>query len=516
MPRRPKPKNTLSAGQRAAMYEAEMEEKQRRLRDDSSNADIVPGKQIVDSVTEKVDDTVGEQGNVKAAKIKMLPKPQAVTVNVDFGVPVGVVKPMHGMCNGPKSYGADISELFRDIGVPSVRFDCTDTAISACAVDISRIFKDADADPYDPENYDFAVTDEYVEAALLTGAKVLLRLGESRDPFSGKTFARRIDKEILSRVCVNIIRHYNDRWANGFSYGIDCFEVWNFMTDLSVDENLEIYKTISTAIKLYDESIKVGGMSCQGLGDKTKNMLRFCKKNRVPLEFLSVDVFYNNPFEAAVEARDLALFAKKIGLPDVGIVVGKWCYAPVLSSKKGDNDLLIRTAEEKRNFFEAQRSLHGAAFAAAFMLEGSHVEEVCAGYHFDAQPMISPFCSICDRFGSPEKSFYAFKAYGELYRAGTSVLCEVEEKEGFARSGISALASVSELGHGYVMIASFDGCGTVDIRLDGIGDEMLTADVYMLDGVKNMELADSVPLSGMKKRLVMNVSAYGAILIKLY
>ena len=63
---------------------------------------------------------------------------------------------------------------------------------------------------------------------------------------------------------------------------------------------------------------------------------------------------------------------------------------------------------------------------------------------------------------------------------------------------------------------SFDGCGVVDLRIDGITEEQYTADVYMLDGVKNMELADSLPLSGMKKRLVLNVSEYGAVLIKLH
>ena len=65
-------------------------------------------------------------------------------------------------------------------------------------------------------------------------------------------------------------------------------------------------------------------------------------------------------------------------------------------------------------------------------------------------------------------------------------------------------------------ISSFKGCGTVDIRVEGISDKLYTADVYILDGVKDMSLGDSVALSGMKKRFVLNMSEYGAVMIKLY
>jgi len=30
-----------------------------------------------------------------------------------------------------------------------------------------------------------------------------------------------------ARICVNIIRHYNDGWAGGYHWGIKYWEVWN-------------------------------------------------------------------------------------------------------------------------------------------------------------------------------------------------------------------------------------------------------------------------------------------------
>ena len=66
------------------------------------------------------------------------------------------------------------------------------------------------------------------------------------------------------------------------------------------------------------------------------------------------------------------------------------------------------------------------------------------------------------------------------------------------------------------MLCDFDGCGIVDIRLDSIPSDIYTADIYMLDGVKDMTLADSIPITGEKKRLILNISKYGAAMIRLY
>ena len=157
-----------------------------------------------------------------------------------------------------------------------------------------------------------------------------------------------------------------------------------------------------------------------------------------------------------------------------------------------------------------------APFAAALLIRLSHVDGIKTACFYDAQPTVSPFCSITDRFGTPEKPFYALKAYSELYRAKGAVLCESEQVEGFSHTGIYADAAISDNGEAVVLLASFGGCGVVDLRLDNISDELYNADIYMLDGVKNLTLCDSVPISGMKKRLVLNVSEFGVVLVKLH
>ena len=129
MPRRPKPKNALSAGERVALYEAEQEKKLQNL------SAALPKRESAEQIAEEVPHVTLESEAVTArmpAKAKKpKPKPASATVHVDFSIHTGKVKPMHGMCNGPISYGADISDVFREIGVPIVRFDATDISISS-------------------------------------------------------------------------------------------------------------------------------------------------------------------------------------------------------------------------------------------------------------------------------------------------------------------------------------------------------------------------------------------------
>ncbi|MBE6707347.1 MAG: hypothetical protein E7577_06880, partial [Ruminococcaceae bacterium] len=71
MPRKPKPRNTLSAGERAALYEAEQAEK--RAKKEAIANSVSEGQAEIKAKTEKV-------------KIE-LPKPQYATVRVDMSMP---------------------------------------------------------------------------------------------------------------------------------------------------------------------------------------------------------------------------------------------------------------------------------------------------------------------------------------------------------------------------------------------------------------------------------------------
>lgn len=515
MPRKPKPKNTLSAGERAALYEAEMAEKRARMNADSASS--------AEAGASKISEHAKVEKTEEKPKI-VLPKPQHATVKVDFSIEAGRIKPMHSMCNGPVSYGADLSPLFKEIGVPYVRFDETDTAISSFAIDISRIFKDIHADPGDSASYDFSYTDKYVAAAHNAGARVIFRLGESIDRMhSGKEVALPEDLDLFVDVCANIVRHYNDYWADGYAYGIEYFEIWSIGDKpygKDTERAFELYRRVASAIKFIDTSLKVGGM-CFGQDDRTvREFIKYCRKTRAALDFITLSSFDAEPRNVGERIRDLIPLLHNLGYGDTEIIIGAWNY--VDGEALGDLSLESvlassgsNTAEAKRRIFDEQRSVKGAAYALSLMISASEIDEVGMACFYDAQPYLSAWCAIADRFGNPEKPFYAFKSYGELYRSGKRIYSLSEQNEGYAHSGIYSLAAQGKDAL-YVLISSFDGCGIVDLRLDAIPQNIYSADVYMLDGVKNMALADTIPISGEKKRLLLNISKYGAALIKLY
>ena len=138
-------------------------------------------------------------------------------VTVDFAKPAGRIKPLNGVCNGPYAYGenAKLEGYHAEAAFPFTRLHDVHWPYSD-AVDVSTIFPIFAADPDDPQNYTFAKTDDYLAAIVKNRSQIVYRLGESIEPWTRyhnhppKDFAK------WARICVNIIRHYNEGWAGGF------------------------------------------------------------------------------------------------------------------------------------------------------------------------------------------------------------------------------------------------------------------------------------------------------------
>ena len=504
MSRKPKPKNQLSAGQRAALYAEEQENRRRAMSQEQAQ---MPKDPAEDS------EAVARQ----VAK-KVLPKPQHAVINVDFSIPAGKIKTLSGMCNGPASFDSDISPLFKNMRVPYVRYNDTDTAVSRYAFDISRIFPDRNADENDPASYNFDATDKYIMAAYNCGARVIYRFGESD---KGCGWATENPQKWVS-VCLRVVKHYNDYWNRGFAYGIREFEICpcgNFADDKKDTAIFEVYGSLAKALKLFDEEYKVGGMSFSSYSPSAREFVRYCAANRLPLDFISFTCLTHTPeniFSAVEKYTELLV---NLGFSDTKIMLSEWNYIKKLSDLT-DSSLYIENiggaySKECREIFEAQRSVVGAAFCASTLLGLNRYPSLEYATYYDAQPAISKYCGICDRYGNIEKPYYAFSAYSELQAFGESVASHVVEAPDMQKSGVFAAASVSDKG-GMVMISSFDGVQMVDLRLDMIPDNVYNAEIYMSDGVKDLEFCDSVPLSGLKKRLLLSMSAYGFAVIKIF
>ena len=513
MPRKPKPKNTLSAGQRAALYE---QEQKKRLNELSSE-----GKALSDPSENPAKQTVPE--NLVVQKNKE--KPQIATVKVNLEATGGKINSLHGVCNGPLSRYADISALVKKSKVPYIRFDKTESARSGYVVDISKIFPNFDADERDPKNYCFRETDKHILAAANTGAHIIYRLGESFDfdtPEHKLTLPENLDK--LTAICVNIIKHYNDYFCGGFALGIKYFEIFSHVDMQSVREKntdsqiFELYTRIANGIKLYDDSLKVGGMSFSSCGQFLRDFIKYCKKKNSPVDFLSVSIYSDSPEEMGEEIEKYLGVLKNSGYADAELIVSEWAYLPASQGKQKAvalmNSTLADLAAGRKEMFDKQCSVMGAAFVASGLLKMLEYPAIKVACLYNAETG-SVWCHICDTFGLPQKPYFAIESFAALAEAENSLICVSEQNVGFAHTGVYAAAAKDECG-AYIMLSAFEGCTSIDLRLDNIPDNFYTADIYMLDGVKNMELCHSIQLSGMKKRMLLNVSPYSVVLIKIY
>lgn len=422
-------------------------------------------------------------------------------ITVDFASEAGRIKPLHGMCNGPLSPGADLSALFGKMGVPIVRFADAGGKQSGLFVNVSRIFPDMDADEYDPKSYRFAPTDALLAAAAKSGAKIVYRLGESDD---GWQYSLPENVEKWVRVCINILRHYNDGWADGMQLGMQYIEVWaapDTMPGVGNAAVFAFYEKVAHGIKSYRPELQIGGMGFADYGAMAREFIKFCKKKQVPLDFISVCAYGQMPEAALAAPSKLSAYLQKSDMAHLPIYVCEWnCKRP---------DAALLTPAQKQEAYEQLHSLQGAVFCASALLKMQNTFGVESATYYDAQPEVSPLCGICDRFGNPAKPMYVFEAFDTLYRQGTAVFCDVQG------SGVDAAASMGNRACA-VMISVLDGAGLVDVRMDHLPDDVYSADVLILDGVRNLSRVQTIPLMGMNRRICVAVSKYSLILIKLY
>jgi hypothetical protein len=107
-----------------------------------------------------------------------------------------------------------LSPQVKELGFPLTRLhDCPYMAPET--VDVHAIFPLFDADPADPKNYRFAMTDDYIQSILDCGSQIVYRLGESIEHTTRRKYHIHPPRDFAkwAAICVNIIRHYNDGWA---------------------------------------------------------------------------------------------------------------------------------------------------------------------------------------------------------------------------------------------------------------------------------------------------------------
>jgi len=216
---------------------------------------------------------------------------EPVKLKVDCSIQVGDIKFLTGVNNGPwaSRFRADLSEDYHDMGVDYIR---THDYYGPC--DIHEIFPNWNADANSPASYDFSRSDAWISAIVDNNFIPYFRLGESWERPPEKYNNPPPDFDKFANVCVHIVRHYNQGWANGFYHNIRYWEIWNepdirkFWTG-GPRQFYDLYDRTAKALKAHNPNLMVGGPGMAKPFDTRwrDGFLDYCASHSTPLDFFS-------------------------------------------------------------------------------------------------------------------------------------------------------------------------------------------------------------------------------------
>lgn len=358
------------------------------------------------------------------------------TVQIDIKQSIGRMKPVHGV-GQPPHYGLTFPyfHYLKEAGIPYSRLHDMGSYHGGRLVDIHCVFPNSDADPENPDSYDFAFTDQLIAALVKNGVEPFWRLGETIENYCYiKAYNIHPPKDNLkwAKICEGIIRHYTEGWANGFKYKIEHWEIWNEpdnaptnpenqMWTGTMEEYFELYRVSSKYLKERFPHLKIGGYASCGFyavtggdgggGNCTPRheyfveffdkFLDYVKKNDCPLDFFSWHTYEKDLEKIRICAQYARNRLDEMGFTETTTSCNEWnCCHDMRGTTK-----------------------HAAMTAAVLSIfQNEAVDTAC---FYDARLGPSLYGGMFNPMThEPLCSYYTFGFFNELYKLGTQVKAE--------------------------------------------------------------------------------------------
>ncbi|MBN9605440.1 MAG: hypothetical protein J0G30_02375 [Actinomycetales bacterium] len=317
----------------------------------------------------------------------------------------------------------DMTPLWREAGLTAVRsydwvsrLDTRDNPES--------LFPDWSADPTDPASYNFAATDDWVDAVHGIGAEVLFTIASSIP--QNKLPA--LDVETYGIVVEHVVRHYATGWANGPATPVRRFEFGDqpdlgpLHFDGPAQAFSDMYEAFVAAVERVDPSLEVGGPSLafplNADAPLREGFLGFVRDRGLRLDFFSFLWFADpsrDPLDAPFVAAELRKLLDEFGFTETRLVLSYWNYLGIPSN--------TAPAPEKAAF----------QAAAAIALQDSVVDEA---FFFRADSGKDPHYGFIDPAGlyadgAPDERAAAFALIGRA-QSGQRLAARGGDESGFA------------------------------------------------------------------------------------
>jgi xylan 1,4-beta-xylosidase len=442
------------------------------------------------------------------------------SVHVDISEPIGVIKPLHGVNNGPLGYGSlvDVSHHYRDLAIPYVRLHDPNWPHPR-EVDVPQVFRNFAAHPDDPQAFDFASTDAYLEKIVDTGAQIIYRLGVSIEHTERKVYTDPpTDFDKWARICLGIVRHYNEGWARGYHNRVAYWEVWNeadigdHMWSGTAEQYFALYEATAKLLKSHDPSIKIGGPATARYepphpqASFLARFLEYCRSHNCPLDFVSWHKYTTDPGVMVDHARQVRDLLVHYGYGAVESHLNEWNYGPA------DWDIWGPGKEHaRRQSFEAQKNEVGASFVATILTRLQDAPVDVATY-YDGQPS-ALFCGLFDYYGVAQRTFYAMKAFSALLGHPTRVSAAGAHDD----HDLHSLAAADPAtGAAAILLSRFSGApGPVEVQLTGLPEARLSYKVTAIDADSEFEAVERGLLHGPSAALTTRLGTYAVALVTL-
>ena len=430
---------------------------------------------------------------------------------VDFRKTAGKVKPMHAVNNGPAAGNA---LAYAAAGIPYARTHDSSFYTGyggEFSVDVHRIFRNFDADENDPSSYNFAPTDQYLKTIVEAGTKIYYRLGASIE--HGYKFGTYPPKDFAkwARICEHIICHYTEGWANGFTYEIDYWEIWNEPDNIKPDGTnpcwqgtdeafIDFFCVALAHLKTCFPHLKIGGPAFVHEKSNMGPLLTALKSRKLPLDFLSYHGYASDPHEYPVKAERVRARLDALGFTRTELHLNEWNYV------KG------WTGEEWAYSKRMEKGLKGASFIAATMglMQYAPVDMLM---YYDARPSGMNGMFHTDTL-EPLKGYYPFKAFHALYTLGDCVPVLSTCRD--------ACACAATNGKAHAVLLTYysddDTAAEKEVRIDlsGLGRTPKTIELYLLDGSHDLTLVRSERIESAEANLSLDMKLFDTYWIRIY
>lgn len=253
----------------------------------------------------------------------------------------GPLRPVFGIneLRGPLITAASAkrrAESDRQAGYTFRRLSNLDAVFGGRRVgDPFRIFGVFEADANDPANYYFKATDDFLSIVKESDIPIIYSLAPTVEYSKTHYRTGEPDRIQFVSVCANIIRHYNEKWANGFTHDIKRWEIWN-EPDSSDYWSKDVasfgrfYAAAASTLKKEFPALEFGGSSFSEWSEKNfRAFLAACRAAQAPLDFFTFKCNGLNPAAFARQVRAAKRLLNEYGYSATPVSVSEYNYNPL-------------------------------------------------------------------------------------------------------------------------------------------------------------------------------------------